>query len=157
VCEIRGATALVLGAGGAGRAAVHALLQAGARDVMVWNRTPGRAERLTADLGGRPVLRAEPARIVVQCTSVGLEDDADPFKRLPLEADTFGAGICVVDLVYRDDGTAFLAAARSRGSDVVDGLEVLVGQGARSLERWTGRSAPRSVMRRAVTVPGPTV
>jgi shikimate dehydrogenase len=61
----------------------------------------------------------------------------------------------VVDLVYRADGTAFLAAARSRGADVVDGLEVLVGQGARALERWTGRSAPRSVMRRAVTVPGP--
>jgi shikimate dehydrogenase len=156
VCEIRGSAALVLGAGGAGRAAVHALLGAGADDVMVWNRTPERAVRLTAELGGRPVSRAEPANVVVQCTSVGLTDDADPFKVLPLETDTFGAGICVVDLVYRADGTAFLAAARSRGSDVVDGLEVLVGQGARSLERWTGRSAPRSVMRRAVTEPGPT-
>jgi shikimate dehydrogenase len=154
--EIRGAKALVLGAGGAARAAVYALLEAGAGEVMVWNRTPERAQRLCADLGGRPVRELEPAEIVVQCTSVGLKDDGDPFKRLPLAADTFGAGICVVDLVYRADGTAFLAAARSRGADVVDGLEVLVGQGARALERWTGRSAPRSVMRRAVTVPGPT-
>ena len=56
----------------------------------------------------------------------------------------------------RADGTAFLAAARSRGADVVDGLEVLVGQGAVALERWTGRPAPRDVMRRAVTAPRPT-
>jgi shikimate dehydrogenase len=151
VRSIAGAKALVLGAGGAARAAVFALLGAGAADVMVWNRTPERAVRLCAELGGRAVAAAEPADLVVQCTSVGLNDAGDPFKRLPVEADTFGAGICVVDLVYRADSTAFLAAARSRGADVVDGLEVLVGQGAISLERWTGRPAPRDVMRRAVT------
>ncbi len=152
---VSGATALVLGAGGAARAAVHALLEAGAADVMVWNRTHSRAEQLCARLGGRPVRVPEPAAVIVQCTSVGLETGSDPFKALPVRADTFGAGICVVDLVYRADGTTFLAAARSRGAEVVDGLEVLVGQGARALERWTGRPAPRSVMRRAVTVPGP--
>jgi shikimate dehydrogenase len=156
VRDVRGARALVLGAGGAARAAVFALLEAGAEDVQVWNRTPARAAALCAEIGGRAVTAPEAADLVVQSTSVGLTDDPAAFKRLPLEADTFGAGICVVDLVYRADGTAFLAAARSRGADVVDGLEVLVGQGARSLERWTGRSAPRSVMRRAVTVPGPT-
>jgi shikimate dehydrogenase len=128
-------------------------LSAGAADVMVWNRTPERAERLCAELGGRAVRAAEPADLVVQCTSVGLEDAGDPFKRLPVDADTFGAGICVIDLVYRADSTTFLAAARSRGADVVDGLEVLVGQGAISLERWTGRPAPRDVMRRAVIAP----
>jgi shikimate dehydrogenase len=120
---------------------------------MVWNRTPERAERLCAELGGRPVRAAEPADLVVQCTSVGLEDAGDPFKRLPVNADTFGAGICAVDLVYRADSTTFLAAARSRGADVVDGLDVLVGQGAIALERWTGRPAPRDVMRRAVIAP----
>ena len=145
-----GARALVLGAGGAGRAAVHALLMAGAADVMVWNRTPERAESLCREIGGRPVSAAEPADVVVQCTSVGLADDPDPFKGLPVQADTFGAGICVVDLVYRAGGTTFSAAARSRGADVVDGLEILVGQGAAALERWTGRPAPRDVMRRAV-------
>jgi shikimate dehydrogenase len=153
VRDVTGARALVLGAGGAARAAVFALLRAGAADVMVWNRTPERAERLCAELGGRPVRAAEPADLVVQCTSVGLKDAGDPFKRLPVDADTFGAGICVVDLVYRADSTTFLAAARSRGADVVDGLEVLVGQGAISLERWTGRPAPRDVMRRAVIAP----
>jgi shikimate dehydrogenase len=150
VRDVRGARALVLGAGGAGRAAVHALVRAGAADVMVWNRTPERAERVAAELGGRAVRAIEPFDVVVQCTSVGLDPAADPFKGLPLDADTFGAGTCVVDLVYRADGTDFLAAARSRGADVVDGLAVLVGQGAAALERWTGRPAPRDVMRRAV-------
>ena len=88
--------------------------------------------------------------------SIGLSAYSNPFKRLPLNADTFGVGTCVVDLVYRDEGTAFLAAARSQGADVVDGLEVLVGQGARSLERWTGRPAPRDVMRRAAQPTRPT-
>jgi shikimate dehydrogenase len=147
----RGRRALVLGAGGAGRAAVHALVTAGAADVMVWNRTPERAERLCEQLGGRPVREGEPADLVVQCTSVGLTAGDDLFKRLPIAADTFGAGTCVVDMVYRAGGTAFLAAARGSGADVVDGLEVLVGQGAAALERWTGRSAPIDVMRRAVT------
>lgn len=146
----RGRRALVLGAGGAGRAVVHALVRAGAADVMVWNRTPERAERLCAELGGRAVRRAEPADLIVQCTSVGLGDPQQPFKRLPLAADTFEAGISVVDLVYRPDGTTLLATAHRRGADVVDGLEVLVGQGALALERWTGGPAPREVMRRAV-------
>ena len=147
----RGRTALVLGAGGAARAAVHALVQAGAVDVMVYNRTPERAVRLVADLGGRAVERPQPAQIVVQCTSAELQSGGDPFKSLPLYADTFRAGTCAVDMVYRAGGTSFLAAARSRGADVVDGLAILVAQGAASLERWTGRPAPHDVMRRAVT------
>lgn len=146
-----GRRALVLGAGGAGRAAVHALVEAGAADVMVWNRTFERAERLCAQLGGRAVRCAEPANLIVQCTAVGLKGSEDPFKRLPLDADTFEAGISVVDLVYRADGTTFLATARRRGADVIDGLEVLVGQGALALELWTGRPPPRDVMRSAVS------
>jgi len=145
-----GRRALVLGAGGAGRAAAYALLSAGAADVMVWNRTPERARRLCAEIGGRPVLEAEPADLVVQCTSVGLSGTDDPFKRLPLAADGVSAESCVVDMVYRAGGTAFLSAAKRSGADVVDGLAVLVGQGAAALEHWTGRSAPIAVMRRAI-------
>jgi shikimate dehydrogenase len=146
----RGRRALVLGAGGAARAAVHALIGAGAADVQVFNRTHERAVALTAELGGRPVEAVEGADIVVQCTSLELTSADDPFKRLPGAADTFEAGTLVVDMVYRAGGTEFLAAARSRGADVVDGLEILVAQGAASLERWTGRPAPHDVMRRAV-------
>jgi shikimate dehydrogenase len=151
----RGRRALVLGAGGAGRAAVYALLHAGAADVMVWNRTPERAARLCAEIGGRPVERAEPADLIVQCTSVGLSAADAPFKGLPIAADAFGVGTCVVDMVYRAGGTAFLAAAHRRGGEVVDGLEVLVGQGAIAFEQWTGRSAPIDVMRRAIADPVP--
>jgi shikimate dehydrogenase len=96
---------------------------------------------------------AEPAEIVVNATSVGLQDPEITFKALPIRADELTAGSLVVDLVYRVGGTRFLEAARSRGARVVDGLEVLVAQGAASFERWTGRDAPREAMRQAVTIP----
>jgi shikimate dehydrogenase len=144
----RGRTALVLGAGGAGRAAVWALKTAGA-EVAVWNRTPERAHRLAAELGARAVDRAEPAEIVVNCTSVGLHDPDATFKALPLHADSLGAGSLVVDMVYRAGGTRLLEAARTRGAGVVDGLEILIAQGAASFERWTGLEAPREAMRAA--------
>jgi len=142
----RGRTALVLGAGGAARAALYALLGAGAADVAVLNRTRARAERMVAELGGGRVV-GEPVRadIVVNATSVGLQG----VKASPLAADTVGAGSCVVDMVYRDGGTRLLEQATARGAIGVDGLEVLIAQGAASLERWTGRPAPRETMRRA--------
>jgi shikimate dehydrogenase len=151
---LRGARALVLGAGGSARAVVWALRRAGAAEVLIWNRTPARAEALAREIGD-PV-RAVPGaqtlavpEIVVNCTSVGLAGEAAPFKALPLRADDLGAGSLVVDLVYRDGGTRFLEAARTRGADVVDGLEILVAQGAASFERWTGKVAPRTLMREA--------
>jgi shikimate dehydrogenase len=61
-----------------------------------------------------------------------------------------GAGSLVVDLVYRAGGTQLLEAARTRGARVVDGLDILVAQGAASFERWTGETAPREAMREAV-------
>lgn len=143
-----GRTALVLGAGGAGRAAAWALARAGA-DVAIWNRTPARAQALARDLGVRAVARAEPADIVVNCTSVGLQDPDRTFAALPLEPDDLGPERLVVDLVYRDGGTRLGDTARERGARVVDGLDVLVAQGAASFERWTGREAPREAMRRA--------
>jgi shikimate dehydrogenase len=145
-----GRTALVLGAGGAARAAVWALLGAGAAEVAVWNRTPERARTLAEQLGARAVEHPGTAEIVVNCTSVGLIDRDATFKALPLQADSLDAGSCVVDMVYREGGTRLLEAARTRGADVVDGLEILVAQGAASFERWTGRTAPRAAMREAV-------
>jgi shikimate dehydrogenase len=146
-----GRTALVLGAGGAGRAAAWALKQAGAADVAVWNRTPERAAALAAELGLRAVDGATAADIVVNCTSVGLHEPEATFKALPLRADSLSAGSLVVDMVYRTGGTQLLEAARTRGASVVDGLEILVAQGAASFERWTGLEAPREAMRTAAT------
>jgi shikimate dehydrogenase len=147
---VAGRSALVLGAGGAGRAAAWALRTAGAQ-VAVWNRAPERARLLAAQLGVRAVEAGERADIVVNCTSVGLEPGQDPFKALPVEADELSAGSLVVDMVYRAGGTQFLEAAGTRGARVVDGLEVLVAQGAASFERWTGMEAPREAMREAAT------
>ncbi len=145
-----GRSALVLGAGGAARAAVWALVGAGAQ-VEVWNRTPARAGALASELGARSVEVPGAAEIIVNATSVGLEQDVDPFKALPLRADTFEAGSCVIDLVYGSGESRFLEAARSRGARVIDGLEILVAQGVASFERWTGKMAPRQAMRGAVT------
>jgi shikimate dehydrogenase len=149
-CDPSGRSALVLGGGGAARAAVWALTRAGASPVTVWNRTLERAEALAADLGAHAVERPSTAEIVVNCTSVGLADPDATFKALPLQADSLGAGSHVVDMVYRDGGTRLLEAARTRGAVVIDGLEILIAQGAASFERWTGRTAPRQAMRKAV-------
>jgi shikimate dehydrogenase len=149
---VAGRTALVLGAGGSARAVVWALLDAGAAAVHVWNRTVGRAAALTADLGGEVAEQHVATDILVNCTTVGLSPDAPTFKVLPLHADALREHDIVVDLAYRPDrpdGGELLAGARRAGCRTVDGLEVLVHQGALSLQAWTGRPAPLAVMARA--------
>jgi shikimate dehydrogenase len=145
----RGTRALVLGAGGAARAAVWALLGEGA-GVDVWNRTPFRAERLCAELGGRQVeaLDLRNYELLVNSTSLGLRGE-DPFAELPFEAGQLEERHTVVDLVYGARPSQLLTAALAVGAAVVDGLEILVRQGALSLEIWTGRPAPLEIMRRA--------
>jgi shikimate dehydrogenase len=148
-----GRTAMVLGAGGSARAAVWALLNAGAPDVRVWNRTDERARILCAELGGTPVKRVTPADLLVHCTSTGLDASDDFFKQLPLTADGLAGYECVVDLVYSEPPTQLTRTARSRQRTVVDGLEVLLAQGALSFELFTGRSAPVHAMRAALDRP----
>jgi shikimate dehydrogenase len=145
-----GRTALVLGAGGSARAAVWALLDAAAESVRVWNRTPERARELCAELGGgTPVTSADPAEILVNCTSSGLDASQPMFKGLPLDADDVGGYDCVVDLLYTDTVTPLVRAALERGIPAADGLDVLVAQGALSFERFTGVRAPVDIMRAA--------
>jgi shikimate dehydrogenase len=144
-----GVTALVLGAGGSARAAVWALRDAGAAEVRVWNRTPARAKRLAAELGATAVTSAEPADLLVHCTSSGLDDPSTMLKSLPLEADDLVGYRCVVDFVYSRTETPLVEAARARSIAVLDGLELLARQGALSFERFTGRQAPVEVMRAA--------
>jgi shikimate dehydrogenase len=146
---VAGRAALVLGAGGSARAAVYALRAAGARDVAILNRTRARAEALAAELGARVADGPEPADVLVNCTSVGLDDP----DALPLPAGALDDVGAVVDLVYRAGATALVRAARERGLPCADGLEVLVQQGARSFTIWTGREAPVDAMRAAVAGP----
>jgi shikimate dehydrogenase len=141
-------TAVVLGAGGSARAVVYALAQQGVA-VKVWNRTAERARSLAGEFGAEAVQDLPPADLLVNCTSVGLADPSSTFKDLPLRADALKAYACVVDLVYRAGGTGLLREAQRTGSRAIDGIEILVHQGALSFERWTGRAAPLEVMRRA--------
>jgi shikimate dehydrogenase len=139
-------TALVLGAGGAARAAVWALAQAGV-EVTVWNRTPERAAELALDLGVAASERPGPAELLVNATSVGLRP-TDSLDGLPL----VDARV-VADLVYGATQTPFARWAEERGARLVDGIEVLVRQGARSLALWTGEEPPVDSMRRAAIQP----
>jgi shikimate dehydrogenase len=157
-----GTRALVLGAGGAGRAVVYALLTAGAERIALWNRHAERAEALCEefrDVAPGTALEAlsEPdlrgVDLLVNATSVGMAAGkgsaagSDDFKLLRVSADRFADVQIVVDLVYRDGGTALLREAKARDLSCVDGIDILVHQGAASFELWTGRPAPVEAMR----------
>ena len=145
--SLDGRSALILGAGGAGRAAAWALREAGA-EVAIWNRTPARARELAEQLQLEHVEGGRPADVLVNTTAVGLDpgDDADALPLDDCRAQT------VVDLVYGDAPTPVCRWATDQGSRVVDGREVLVRQGARSLRAWTGFEPPLETMRRAAAV-----
>lgn len=147
--DLEGGPCLVLGAGGAARAAIWALGQAGG-SVSVWNRTTARAEELASRMGCSPVLEVDTAayEVVINASAAGL-DGSDPFADLPLDRSGFRAGQLVIDMVYGEGPGPLIEAARSGGAQVIDGIEVLVAQGALSLEIWTGRVPPRDVMERA--------
>jgi shikimate dehydrogenase len=147
--ETLGRGALVLGAGGAARAVVWALLQAGCPRVAIANRRRPRAIRLRRSFLGRPELQApsDPppeGGLVVNCTSLGLRA-GDPH---PMEPDRLTGCAQLLDLVY--PLTPWVAAARARGIPAEDGVGLLVAQGALSFELWTGVSPDRDAMRRAV-------
>jgi shikimate dehydrogenase len=143
-----GSSAFVMGAGGSARAVCWALREAGA-EVSVWNRTPERADRLAADLGIHAARRAVPADLLVNCTSVGLSLPSSSFKELPVAVEDVDRYATVVDLVYTTQRTELLTIAARGGSKTVDGLEILVCQGALSLGSWTGLEVPIQTMREA--------
>ncbi len=134
--------AVVLGAGGAARAIVAALIDDGAREIRLVNRTPERAARLAKALGGevRGVAweaRAEAltgARLLVNATSLGME--GQPALELPLDA--LPRDAVVNDIVYVPLETALLAAARRRGNPCVDGLGMLLHQARPGFQAWFG-------------------
>jgi shikimate dehydrogenase len=139
---------LVLGAGGSARAVAWALREAGAGEVSIWNRSADRAAELAGDLGLRHVAVPAAADLIVNCTSVGIDGaigEADAVTAVGLGA--VDPPATFFDLTYGAEATPLARWASRGGSLVVDGLEMLVRQGARSLERWTGRTAPLDAMR----------
>lgn len=149
---LEGRTALVLGAGGAGRAAVWALREAGA-EVAVWNRTAERAERLAAELRVEHATAPRSADVLVNATSAGLRGESEQAVLQALALDGVEAAT-VLDLVYGEEPTALIRWAQRCGFAAVDGLDVLARQGALAFERWTGREAPLDTMRRALAEQG---
>lgn len=147
--EVRGRRAVVIGAGGAARAAIVALRTAGASRITVVARDVDRARELATrwalDCVALSDVRFDDASIVVQATPATLVA-ALPLDRLPAHA-------VVVDLSYGGDN-ALVASSRTRGLHAVDGLGMLLHQGALAFELWTGLRAPLDVMRSAVNARG---
>jgi shikimate dehydrogenase len=140
-----GRRCVVLGAGGAARAVVLALATSGAADVVVVNRTPDRAASTAALAGavGRvgTVDDLAAAGLAVNATSVGMGGEG-----CPVDPDRLDPRHLVADLVYHPVVTPLLDGARSRGASVLDGVGMLVRQGAIAFELWTGRPAPVEAM-----------
>jgi shikimate dehydrogenase len=159
--EPAGKSAVVVGAGGAGRAVIFGLLQADARDVLVLDTVPQQVQSLMKDLGHirTSVLRTEPLTLDTLIESARAADllvNATPVGMLPkIDASIwpddvpFPAHLVVFDLVYNPQETQLLRQARAAGALGIDGLDMLVRQGAIAFELWTGQEAPFDVMRAA--------
>jgi shikimate dehydrogenase len=151
---------VILGAGGAARAIVAELALAGASDLLVVNRSVGRGERMVADvasktqahIGFQPLQGAYvvPGDIdmLVNATSIGLYPDIDSMPPVNLTAGQPQMLVC--DVVFNPPETKLIRAARARGMPVLDGLAMLVYQGAIGFELWTGCKAPEAVMKDAL-------
>jgi shikimate dehydrogenase len=151
---LRGETVIVLGAGGAARAAVYGLWQQGAR-VLVVNRTRDRAEQLltqltiSAGVRDAEVLTLDEAAerdvsLIVNCTPVGMYPytEASPW----IEGVAIPRGVTLYDTIYRPARTKLMAQVEAAGGRAIGGLGMLVRQGAKAFEIWTGRPAPLEVM-----------
>lgn len=156
--EPAGKRALLLGAGGAARAAAFALCQEGAASLVIANRTLERAEALAADLsadGARVSALASDdaalqdaalnADLIVNSTSVGMRHGGAE-GQTPLAGGLIPHDAVALDMVYNPQHTPLLAAARSAGARAVGGMPMLIYQGAAAFEMWTGRVAPVEAM-----------
>ena len=151
---------VVLGAGGAARAIVTELALAGAADVLVLNRSLSRGEQMVDGLVSKTnaPIRFEPWRdtykvagdtdILVNATSIGLYPDVDSMP--PVDLRGAPPGLLVCDVVFNPPETRLIRAARQHGLPVLDGLSMLVYQGAIAFELWTGQKAPEAVMKDAL-------
>jgi len=153
--EIRGARVLLLGAGGAGRAAALKLAADGVGELFLVNRTLSRADEVLAEIrrqySGIKVSAGYPSGkvdLVINATSLGLR----PGDSSPLDPDRFP--LCnarrVFDMIYRPARTKLLAEAEERDCLVANGLSMLLYQGAAAFELWTGKMAPTTAMRGAL-------
>lgn len=153
--ELAGARVLLLGTGGAGRVAALKLAAENVAELFLVNRTPAKAATVAAEIRRRhPAVKVQlgyprgEVDLAINATSLGLASN-DP---LPVDEKQFTLrqALAVYDMIYRPAETPFLRAAREGGSRAVNGLGMLLYQGAKALEIWSGKSAPVEVMRRAL-------
>jgi shikimate dehydrogenase len=161
VADPAGASFVVLGAGGAARAIAVEVALAGARAITIVNRDPGRGGELVELVRSATPARAElagwdgayrvpeDADVLVNATPLGLYPDVDASP--DLDHSTLRPDLLVADVVPNPPRTALLRAAEARGCTVLDGLGMLVGQGAIGVRHWTGVDPDTTVMRRALT------
>jgi len=153
--ELRGAKVLLLGAGGAGRTAALKLASENVAELFLVNRTQSKAEEITKEIKRRfPSVRVASGfpkavvDLVMNATSLGLKaDDASPLDEKQFSLKQTRA---VYDMIYQPAETKLLAAAKAASCKTANGIGMLVHQGAKAFEIWTGKSAPLEVMRRAV-------
>jgi len=143
--RLKGARILVLGAGGAARAAVFGLVEQGA-EVFIVNRTHERAVSLARKAKAHVLKQSALAKsrfdVIINTTPCGMTGIKQP---LPIKEDELNASL-VFDMVYTPLETPLLKLAKARGLAVIGGLEMFVQQGARQFEIWTGKPAPESEM-----------
>jgi 3-dehydroquinate dehydratase/shikimate dehydrogenase len=148
--ELRGRRCVVLGAGGAARAAAQALVKNGAQ-VRVLARDGAQAAAVAAAAGCESGALADAPGlewdILINATSIGSASESPGASPLPKQAQR--AGSVVLDMVYEPLETRFLREAREAGAETIDGLEMLVAQAAVQFETWTGQAAPVDSMRAA--------
>lgn len=153
--SLPGSKVLLLGAGGAGRTAALKLASEGVAELYLVNRTSARAEAVAVEIKQRyPSVKttvgypAGPVDLVLNATSLGLRAD-DP---LPYSETNFALNQAkaVYDMIYLPSETRLLQQAKAAGCRVANGLGMLLYQGAKALEIWTGRPAPLGIMRRAL-------
>lgn len=147
--QLKGARVLVLGAGGAARAAVFGLADRGA-EVFIFNRTPETAKKLARQAKAKTVRREQLAKtsfdVILNATPVGMRGAKPATLLQPKELNAR----LVFDLVYNPIDTPLIRMAREKGLPVITGVEMFVHQGARQFEIWTGKPAPEEEMLRVV-------
>ncbi len=147
--QITGKRFLILGAGGAARAIAFAVLEKGGQ-VAITDVDHGKSLALSRQLGAAAVAPGQlgeyPAAVLINATPVGMEPKSDD---IPLDPNLLAHYRVVMDIVYKPLDTRLLQEARTRGCQVIDGLRMLIHQGAAQFELWTGRPAPLDIMARA--------
>jgi shikimate dehydrogenase len=158
-----GKKAVILGAGGAARAVVYGLSREGVREILIADCFPEKARKIVNDMrkifkrvtyhavtAGIPEVKEalQEADVIINATPLGLKPQ-DP-KVFPEGWIPKGGAKFFMDLIYNPAMTPFLKAAKKRGHRTLNGLGMLLYQGARALEHWTGRKAPAGVMRQAL-------